>query len=236
MLVCLKPLSQYKKKELYKHVETFELVDSKLFEDAVITENLCICTLKKHKVDIYDTYNKLFVSAICNCPINLFYKWNIDHNANLAMCRKDYKPVEFFNQNLDFIESGRCIAYIKGAGYFTKGTCAYNWNTFGNYNKFNWIHDIGVIHFNTKQAKDNFCKYAYNWTNNKWDCLASKALIYTKCIHVSSEYYFAIPQIDWSNIHINQKELWDKGLYDDAVLNEMGLKWNADKTVIIKDE
>ena len=33
-----------------------------------------------------------------------------------------------------------------------------------------------------------------------------------------------------------KKELWDKGLYDDAVLNEMGLKWNADKTVIIKDE
>ena len=42
MLVCLQPLSQYKKKELYEHVETFELADPKLFEDAVITENLCI--------------------------------------------------------------------------------------------------------------------------------------------------------------------------------------------------
>ena len=34
MLVCLMPLSQYKKKELYRHVETFELADPSLFEDA----------------------------------------------------------------------------------------------------------------------------------------------------------------------------------------------------------
>ena len=47
----------------------------------------------------------------------------------------------------------------------------------------------------------------------------------------SSEYYFAIPQIDWSKIHINQKELWDKGLYDEAVLSEMGLKWQGDSIV-----
>ena len=53
---------------------------------------------------------------------------------------------------------------------------------------------------------------------------------------ISGSASFVIPQIDWENIHINQKELWDKGLYDDTVLNEMGLKWNADKTVIIKDE
>ena len=53
MLVVLMPLSQYKKKELYKHVETFELADPKLFEDAVVTENLCICTLKKNTVDKY---------------------------------------------------------------------------------------------------------------------------------------------------------------------------------------
>ena len=56
MLVCLQPLSQYKKKELYRHVETFELADPKLFEDAVITKNLCICTLKKDIADIFPVY------------------------------------------------------------------------------------------------------------------------------------------------------------------------------------
>ena len=45
------PLSQYKKKELFRHVDTFELADPKLFEDAIITENLCICTLKKEYAD-----------------------------------------------------------------------------------------------------------------------------------------------------------------------------------------
>ena len=29
MLVCLMPLSQYKKKELFRHVETFDLADPK---------------------------------------------------------------------------------------------------------------------------------------------------------------------------------------------------------------
>ena len=43
---------------------------------------------------------------------------------------------------------------------------------------------------------------------------------------------FAIPQIDWENIHINQKGLWDKGLYDEAVLSEMGLK--MENGVIVK--
>ena len=48
----------------------------------------------------------------------------------------------------------------------------------------------------------------------------------------SSVYYFAIPQIDWENIHINQKELCEKGLYDEAVLSEMGLK--MENGVIVK--
>ena len=53
MLVCLQPLSQYKAKGLYKHVDSFELADSKLFEDAVITENLSICLLNKNTIDKY---------------------------------------------------------------------------------------------------------------------------------------------------------------------------------------
>ena len=43
-----------------------------------------------------------------------------------------------------------------------------------------------------------------------------------------------IPQIDWTNIHINQKALWDQGLYDEAVLADMGLKWDGD--TIVKKE
>ena len=53
MLVCLMPLSQYKKKELYRYVETFDLADPSLFEDAVITENLSICLLNKNTIVIH---------------------------------------------------------------------------------------------------------------------------------------------------------------------------------------
>ena len=52
--VCLMSLSQYKKKELYRHVDSFELADPKLFEDAVVQENLSICLLKKNIVNKYD--------------------------------------------------------------------------------------------------------------------------------------------------------------------------------------
>ena len=51
---------------------------------------------------------------------------------------------------------------------------------------------------------------------------------------VDKTHFFWIPQIDWENISNNP--LWKAGNYDNAVLSEMGLKWNADKTVIIKDE
>ena len=61
--VVLMPLSQYKKKELYRHVDTFELADPSLFEDAVITENLCICTLKKNIVGRY-TWQDLVLRSV----------------------------------------------------------------------------------------------------------------------------------------------------------------------------
>ena len=44
------PLSQYKK-DLYRHVESFELADPSLFEDAVITENLSSSSIKLSTVD-----------------------------------------------------------------------------------------------------------------------------------------------------------------------------------------
>ena len=45
----------------------------------------------------------------------------------------------------------------------------------------------------------------------------------------SSAYYFWIPQIDWENI--NNNPLWKAGKYDEAVLSEMGLKWQGDTIV-----
>ena len=230
MLVCLQPLSQYKKKELFRHVETFELADPKLFEDAVITENLSICVLKKNIVDRY-TWQGLVLKSVDQRYIE-YYKWNINNDKGLRMTQMSYKKPEDLNIYTDFWETSKCFSSLGGGGFGSNGG-GYRWNVLYDNSTVN--ASIGCIHFNTKLAKDNFCKWWY--FGKKGEKLASKAAL---GIHmggsVGPNTRFAIPQIDWSNIHINQKELWDKGLYDDAVLNEMGLKWNADKTVIVKDE
>ena len=73
------PLSQYKKKELYRHVDSFELADPKLFEDAVVQENLSICLLKKNIVNKYDwmeltlkSFDQRFIEYY-KCHIYLLY-------------------------------------------------------------------------------------------------------------------------------------------------------------------
>ena len=80
------PLYQYKRKELYRHVDSFELADPKLFEDAVITENLCICTLKKNIVDRY-TWKELQFASF-DKRYKPFYEWNIENNIGLKPTHK----------------------------------------------------------------------------------------------------------------------------------------------------
>lgn len=236
--VCLQPLSQYKKKDLYRHVDMFELADPSLFEDAVITENLSICSLKKENVDKYD-WMDLVLKSVDQRYIE-FYKWNIEHNRGLKFKNYINEPSSSFDINLDFIDGTRLCSTGHGRKPgFGNETNGYKWNVLKSGFNDSWRANIACIHFNTKLAKDSFCKYAYSYTyfnNDKSDCLASKTIAGANFAGTSGEMYFAIPQIDWSNIHINQKELWNKGDYDNAVLSEMGLKWNEDKTAIVKDE
>lgn len=88
---------------------------------------------------------------------------------------------------------------------------------------------VGMIRFNTKKEKDNFCKYWYKGGKGKE--LASRMAL---GIHmggsVGPDTLLAIPQIDWETI--DQHPLWNTDV-DAAVLDVMGLKWNEDKTVII---
>ena len=120
---------------------------------------------------------------------------------------------------------------MSSGGGFGIGSSSYKWNT-SNANLD--IAFVFMIDLKSKLAKNNFIKYWYN--GKKTESLASKVILGTRNDNFVGTSYFAIPQIDWSNIHINQKELWDKGDYDNAVLSEMGLKWNEDKTVIVKDK
>jgi len=229
MLVCLMPLSYYKKKDLYRHVETLELADPSLFKDAVITKNLCICTLKKNIVDKY-TWQDLVLKSVDQRYIE-FYKWNIKNNKGLFMGVRNYAKLENFNIDLDFLETSRCTYYC-GCGRFGPNSMGYKYNVLKNIDKLN--ADIGCIHFNTKLAKDNFTKYVYSWKSpaDRINTMNSRVVCGVHAVHASGENYFIWPQIDWSNIHINQKELWDKGDYDEAVLAEMGLKFDENGVIV----
>ena len=225
MLVCLMPLSQYKAKSLYKYVETFELADPKLFEDAVVQENLSICTLKK---DIADKYTRqgLVLRSVDQRYIE-YYKWNIEHNKGLVMRQSNYKSVSYFDTGLDFLETPRCFAAAGGSGFGKEGS-GYRWNVLHDYSSVN--ANIGQIRMPSERARDNLAICWYN--GKKGESFISKVILGVHSAMASSEYYFAIPQIDWSNIHINQKELWDKGLYDEAVLSEMGLKFDENGVIV----
>ena len=219
------PLSQYKKKELFRHVDTFELADPKLFEDAVVQENLSICLLKKNTIDKY-TWTDMTLASYDQRYIE-YYRWNIKNNKGLFMKQSNYKSVSYFDTGLDFLETPRCFAAAGGSGFGKEGS-GYRWNVLHDYSSVN--ANIGQIRMPSERARDNLAICWYN--GKKGESFISKVILGVHSAMASSEYYFAIPQIDWSNIHINQKELWDKGDYDNAILAEMGLKFDENGVIV----
>ena len=217
------PLSQYKKKELYRHVESFELADPKLFEDVVVQENLSICTLKK---DIADKYTRqgLVLRSVDQRYIE-YYKWNIEHNKGLVMRQSKYKPVSYFDTKLDFLETSRCFKPV-GGGFGKKGL-GYRWNILHDYSSVN-AHN-GQIRMPSEQARDNLAICWYSGDNSRKHLLG-RAIAGVHLDEASSEYYFAIPQIDWE--HISDNELWKAGKYDEAVLSEMDLKFDENGVIV----
>ena len=134
------------------------------------------------------------------------------------MRQSKYKLVSYFDTKLDFLETSRCFKPV-GGGFGKKGL-GYRWNILHDYSSVN-AHN-GQIRMPSEQARDNLAICWYNGDNSRKHLLG-KVIAGVHLDEASSEYYFAIPQIDWENISNNP--LWKAGNYDDAVLNEMGLKW-----------
>lgn len=220
--VVIMPLNQYKCKELFKHIEQFELADPKVF-DAVITENLNISVVKSNPVNKFDWKTLLFES--CEIRFRKFYEWNIAHNRNIVMKTVAYKPLTYFNSTTDFIETSRSFSIDSGSGFGAKGL-GYQWNVLNNYTKL--PAEVGIIRFNNQKEVKNLAKF---WYNGKKGCsLCSKLILGVHAVHASAEYYFTIPQIDWETI--DQHPLWNTDV-DAAVLDTMGLKWDDNKEFII---
>ncbi len=223
----LMPLSCYKKNELHRHVETFELANPKLFQDAHIAENLCICSLRKEDLDKY-TWKSIILESLDKRYYN-YYKYNIDNNKGLIMTQQIYKSPDNYNIDTDFIESGRCVTRQGGSG-FGKGGCGYKYNVIKAGYEDCWINNIGVIHFPNKKAKNSFCKWWYN--GKKFESFSSRVAIGLGITTCNRDTFMFIPQIDWTNISDKYPD-YEKDP-DFYVLKEMGLKWNDDKTKIVQ--
>ena len=227
--VVLMPAPQYRIKSLYEYVDNIEGVDCRVFKDARIGCNLSLAECYKNRTNKY-TYRGILLA--CSDKEYLeYYKWNIEHDRNIVIKRADnilFTAPDSLSLDLDFIETTRCCGN-SGSG-FCLGGYGYKWNVTKTDLNNGRITIVASIHFNTKLAKDNFAKWWYY--GRKGERLASKVVTGVPLSSIAGNASFVIPQIDWENIHINQKELWDKGDYDNAVLSEMGLK--MENGVIVK--
>lgn len=220
-LVVLMPASQYRIKSLYEYVGSIESADSRVFKGASIGCNLSLAECYKSRTNKY-TYRDIIL-ACSDREYFEYYKWNIEHDRNIVIKRADnilFTAPDSLSPDLDFIETTRC-SKISGGG-FGSGGYGYKWNVTKTDLNNGRIAFAFSIHFNTKLAKDNFTKWWYS--GKKSEQLASKVVMGVPFSSIAGNASFVIPQIDWE--HISDNELWKAGNYDDAVLNEMSLKWN----------
>lgn len=230
--VCLMPLSQYKSNNLYKHVEDFRLADPEMFEDASITNNLCICTLRKDVVDKYKTYEELSMESY-DPKFKAFYEVNKQRAGDFSITGIDSIKI---NKLSEYNQDTAFYVYSRTAG---DGVHKSGYDVEYNVNKSIDIDGLplstskghnnligGFIVFEKKIGKDNFTLWWYKGEGELAD----------KLIHsmnkTSGTIEPAIPQIDWEAI--SNHPLWVEGKYDEAVLDVMDLKWNDDKSEIVK--
>ena len=225
--VVLMPASQYRIKNLYEYVGNIEGVDSRVFKDAIIGCNLSLAECYKNRVNKY-TYRDILL--VCSDrEYYEYYKWNIEHDRNIVIKRADnilFTAPDSLSLDLDFIETSRCIK--NGGGGFGPGGYGYKWNVTKTDINNGRIAFAFSIHFNTKLAKDNFAKWWYY--GSKGEQLASKVVMGVSFSTISGSASFVIPQIDWENISNNP--LWKAGNYDEAVLSEMGLKFDENGVIV----
>ena len=224
----LMPASQYRIKSLYEYVNNIEGVDSRVFKDASIGGNLSLAECYKNKTNKY-TYRDILL-ACSDKEYSEYYKWNIEHDKNIVMKRADnilFTAPDGLSLDLDFIEAARCCTDDSGGG-FCLGGYGYKWNVTKTDLNNGRINIVASIHFNTKLAKDNFAKWWYY--GRKGERLASKVVTGVPLSSIAGNASFVIPQIDWESI--SNSSLWKAGNYDEAVLSEMGLKFDENGVIV----
>lgn len=225
--VCLMPLSCYKNKsnELWRYVESMELADPKMFVDADITNNLCICTLKNKTVDKYNL-NEL-ISYSFSDGIRAFIAKNSILPKTVGFYYMPMVKNALYRNN-----DNTFIIFMRSADGRLHGKNGrdYKYNVLKTLNTIPTITDkagerLSYHCLDLKgKAHENFGIWWYCNNGDNMSVFLMKSLNKNggSCESI-------IPQIDWESI--SEHELWKEGKYDEAVLDAMGLKWDGDVIV-----
>ena len=222
-IVCLMPLTQYKRNKRYKYIDYFEIIDNHAF-DAFISGNLCITTCQS--MDNQKGYEDFLLDSF-NQNYRVFYEWNRRNDKGLEVCRKDNRPYTDFDIDLDFVIGSRAVDHPHCVSITRKGF-DYYWNVLKEGYEDKWVNKIGTIHFFSKESRNNFTTFIYSKVGEP---LMSKVLMGLNLIGYGYIVSYAIPQIDWEKV--SDHPLWKEGKYDEAVLDTMGLKWEGERIVEI---
>ena len=207
--INLMPLSCYKGGNLYKHVKAIRLADPKLFEDAYITNNLCIAVLDKEERDI--SWEEFEISSF-DPKFEAYYRENLFRNKPYAILPNmsdvyDLNENIFgFNPETDFMMTSR----TNNSGVPKGDSHDRRWNIYKEY-EYALAY---MIRFNSSIEKDNLVSWWYRRN-------LSQMIITGTHKSGGGRPYINIPNIDWSRTDVEYT--------DEYVLEQMGLKWNANK-------
>lgn len=223
--INLMPLKCYKRGKIFRNIDKFEVVDPKVFNDAIITENLNIASIDLIERDIewdefeLDSFNPKFREFY---EKNLTLKhYAIDESPMGSNGRPDRIIDKSKNIRCAFAVPTRTVH----AGVNKTSDCFdYKWNI---EKSLGWedVHiapqggcTVAFIYFNTEAENSNFCKY---WYSRDLSHQLIKGLNKR-----SGSPRIAIPRIDWSRTDVEYT--------DEYVLEQMGLRWNVNKDGVEK--
>lgn len=202
--IVLMPLSKYKTNDLYRKVVDLQITDPKEFEDATITDNLCISILDNNH-NSEESWNEFAINSYDQKYVE-FYRLNVKkpfiHDFKelppvSLLSAKIHKPYDevFKNQGRDMFTDINSHIFIIGhrvcqdGVHSTENCLDYRYNILNQLDVFNNSGCQRII-FNSSKEKINFCKW---WYNNPLQNELIKGLNKTGGSPIP-----AIPHIDYS--------------------------------------
>lgn len=163
-VVCLAPLSKFKKNKVYQQVEKYEVIDAEAFEDAIVTDNLIIAALcKTHHNSI--SWDEFQIEST-NPKYRELYQMNTEKSFYRSVIHTSIKGFEGIHPDTTFAVG---IRVCQDGVHKTPFCFDYKWNkgelTEKDIPRQSWkgveTYSIQAIYFRTSEERDHFCKFWY---------------------------------------------------------------------------